>query len=53
MDLNNMTLVELASKADIAPGVLSRILNHKSNGSITSWLKIAAALNIELNKLFS
>ena len=50
---NRMTLVELSRKAGVSKSLLSRIERNHSVPTITTLEKIAAALGVDLGKLFS
>ncbi len=44
---NGMGLRELARKAGVAPRVISNIEHGRSHGSPQTWVRIAAALNLD------
>ncbi|MDP2697064.1 helix-turn-helix transcriptional regulator [Thalassospira sp.] len=50
-DYRGMTQRDLARKAGIAPGYLSKIENGKKAGSLDAWRKLAAALDAPIDAL--
>lgn len=50
--INNLTLEELALKSGFSKALLSKIENGKVSSPVSTYLKIAKALNIEIGSLF-
>ena len=48
----DITQEELAEYADISPQFLNRLENARKTASLTTYIKIAVALNVELADLF-
>jgi transcriptional regulator with XRE-family HTH domain len=48
----HLTLSDLSKQSGIQMATLSRIENHKANGSVNNYFRIAEALDMKLSELF-